>query len=524
MHEITIYRQGSEFVTLKLESDSVQLKKIMAENQLQLTFYLNFSARFAIGDTCTVFDEEYVINQLPAVDKQAEDRYQFNLIMESINFDLRKALYLFLGSDNTLTQPNFSLIGEPLVFIKLIIENMNRIQPDEWQIGQVMINVTKNLTFANVNCYDALVQIANEFELEFFLENKTIHLTKRFRPTGYTFRYGKGYGLTSIQRVNVDNSNVVTRLYAFGSDKNLPADYRNYTAIRLQLAGATYIEKNVELYGVIEGVKTWDDIYPQRTGTVTGVSDVNYFTFTDSSIDFDVKAYLLPNTSAKITFNTGQLAGYTFEMKDFDATLKQFTIIKNVEEKAYAEGLPNSLLRITPGDTYVITDIYLPQNYIDYAEALLLAYAQDYLNNYSAPRVTYRIHLDEKYVRANNVNLSIGESARIIDAPLGLDRQIRITSTTRNLVNEASYDLEFSDEVKTNPLALLNYQVKRTDRNLQNILYSLRTNGVLQRFAAGDFAIQQGAFIAPDTPTISDGSGLTPLVMDSQGRIFRIGG
>jgi hypothetical protein len=77
-----------------------------------------------------------------------------------------------------------------------------------------------------------------------------------------------------------------------------------------------YIQYNTQVYGVIEQTITFDDIYPHRTGVVTGVDALNPFIFDDTLIDFDVNSYLLPGTSAKVVFNTGQLAGYSFEIKE----------------------------------------------------------------------------------------------------------------------------------------------------------------------------------------------------------------
>src|SRR5690606_16530741 len=136
--------------------------------------------------------------------------------------------------------------------------------------------------------------------------------------------YGRGYGLYQLKRETVKGDDIITRLWAFGASKNLPSDYRNYSP-RLRLADPGYIEAAdaVAAFGVIEGVRVFDDIYPKRTGVVTSVVGVN--SFVDSTMDFDLfdgvggeTTYLTQGNSAKIHFNTGNLAGYEFEVQKYD--------------------------------------------------------------------------------------------------------------------------------------------------------------------------------------------------------------
>ena len=133
----------------------------------------------------------------------------------------------------------------------------------------------------------------------------------------------KGNGLKGITRTPVEETGVVTRLYAVGSDKNLPANYRNgQKKLRMPVA---YLEKNVSIYGRIEKLESFDEIYPKRVGTVTSVDAVNPLVFSDSAMDFDLNAtdangnttILIKGAPARVIFQTGQLAGYSFDIKEF---------------------------------------------------------------------------------------------------------------------------------------------------------------------------------------------------------------
>src|SRR5690606_13200502 len=103
------------------------------------------------------------------------------------------------------------------------------------------------------------------------VNSSTLHIRKAGQVLGHTFQHGRGNGLYELSRNTVNNADIITRLWAFGSSKNLRSDYRNYSQ-RLRIDDPGYIEDAaaVAAFGVIEGQKVFEDIYPHRTGTVTG--------------------------------------------------------------------------------------------------------------------------------------------------------------------------------------------------------------------------------------------------------------
>src|SRR5690606_2204940 len=169
-------------------------------------------------------------------------------------------------------------------------------------------------------------KICNEYKTDFWVKfdnGKFKIYTGNYGSTiPVTFEYGKGKGLYSLARTNVNDNEVVTRMYVSGGSQNLPAGYRDWSRT-LKLPAVDYLEDPVLIasMGLIEGSLDFPDIYPKRTGTITKVSDT--FKFEDDSMDFDLAEknldgtykYLVPGTSAKVHFNTGNLAGYLFEIK-----------------------------------------------------------------------------------------------------------------------------------------------------------------------------------------------------------------
>ncbi|MDM1093426.1 phage tail protein [Myroides odoratimimus] len=444
----TIKRNNKDIATVS-PTGSLNCK-IMAEEVVQMQFVLPEYIAFKIGDTVSVYGTTYVLNQEPSVQKISTINYAFELQFESFKYDLNKVLCLGLNSKNELTEPDYAIMGDPMMLLKHLVANANRLGGN-WKVGEAEKLEPKNISFSNHNVLSALSMCAEEFETEYWVDgNKTIHLIKKQSVSGLSLKYGMSQGLRTISRTTLDSSNVLTRLYAQGSTQNIPVKYR-YGSSRLKM-DVPFLEKNVDKFGLIEFSKTFEDIYPRRNGKVTAVFADDPFRFVDSSQDFDLNGktsihgeeqpILLPGVSAKVTFNTGQLAGYTFEIKKngYDHSKKSFVLLKNKDEKAYE--VPNNLLRPAVGDQYVLTEIVMPEVYITNAEVELKKKAQDYVNENSVPRLQYAVQSDPIYFENQNINLQLGNTIKFVDADFGLDANIRVVSISKDLQNP--YQVEFS--------------------------------------------------------------------------------
>lgn len=591
--EIYIGSDASEQIraTIKPDNSSVQVKKIMGENVLNISFEDSRYIPFGINDYCTVFGERYQLNQLPVITKVSRFLWKYTLAMQSLQYDLLKAQYLFLGSDNSLRETEFSLMGNADDFINLLISNINRVSSG-WSKGQVIESDYKNLSFSKNDCYAALTRIAEEFETEFAVENKVIHLTKRSVDTGHVYKHGRHKGLYEITRNNLNNSGIVTRLYCYGGEKNLPDTYistkgkrlrlpggydpylissltctkvdngngtdtynftwtppiaADATAVQIEyrLAGTTnawvnnagsittpravtiihgnyefrfrtfgpgsiqaltdvvpipatisspvlvypplpYIERNVNIYGVVEHTEIFDEIYPHRTGTVTAVNALDEFEFTDTAIDFNVNDQLLPGLTAKVTFNTGQLAGYTFNVESFNNSTKKFRIQLNADERVLE--IPNNLLRPAIGDKYVLTDIEMPTSYITAAENELLAAATARLIELSEPQLAYTVTLDPVYLKRINRTITIGDLVWIVDAELEIQKKIRVSSVTRNIVEEYQYQIELADIISPGTISRIIASQESTGRDVSLLNQQLQNNSILNNNVIGTLA------------------------------------
>lgn len=624
MDKVVIYRGGVPFVTVEPDDNSTQVKEVMGDNTVALQFTLDNYIDFSIGDYCTIFGELYKLNQIPPVKKTGTYNYIYSLSMGGINADLLKAQYLFLDSSNNLTESDFSLMGNAQTFLKLLIQNINRVSPG-WTLGQVIDTPYKNLSFSKDTCYSALTKLAQSYSTEFWVEGTTIHLTQRGRDTGYTFKHGRNKGLYEIDRQNVDNSGIVTRMYAFGSNKNLPADYLSsrlrfpggyvpclvssitvdahinpddsvtYTfhwippaapgitgvTIRYRAHGSNavyfsapqgsangpqsitlssnvydfilqtnggscgeistlpivvgfvsivdpqqvnaplpFIENNIAKYGIIEDTELFEDIFPSRTGTITSVDATDPLKFTDASMDFDVNAQLLPGMAAKVTFNTGQLAGFTFDIHAYNAVTKEFSINKNKDEVNL--DIPSNLLKPTIGDQYVLVDIEMPQSYITAAENKLLAQATALLQTYSSPRLKYAVVFDPVFIKTRSISLNIGDTVWIVDAELAINRKIRVTQVTRNIVNENDFQVQLSDEVTPGTITQIINVQQSTQSGLASLSSQIQNNSILNGTVVGNLKFKQGTAVLPDIPTTNTVVGFSPVyIEDATGQLVK---
>ncbi|MDY3495974.1 phage tail protein [Riemerella anatipestifer] len=421
-------------------------EKLFGEETLTLDFTLPHFVLFRIGDAVEVYGKTYYISQEPVVNKKSTKEYVYNLVFNGGKYRLAEVQYFFYDENNELNISEFSITATAQKMVELLVANANRTQTG-WSVGNIDSTETKTVDFSEYNCLAALTKISEEFGLEFWIDaDKSIHLEERKKVSGYTLEYGKSKGLKGITRNPYTESSLVTRLYARGSSRNIPKNYRNgQKFLRMPVP---FLEKNTDKYGVIEHTQPFEDIYPKRVGTVTQVYADNPLKFSDSTLDFDLNQYneygntiLQKGISAKIIFQTGDLAGYTLEVKEygFDSVTKTFTLLKNQDEKSF--DIPSDTFRPQVGDKYIIIDIAMPKSYVDNAEQELQAAAQDYLDKNSKQRFIYAVEPDPIYLKKINFNLKLGHTVRFKDTDFSLDDDIRVISITRDINNP--YDISF---------------------------------------------------------------------------------
>ena len=458
MNTLTIYRSASPSVVVNIDEKTKFSQKLMTEHRINAEFYTDSVQDIDIGDYVTLNSENFYINRLPGVTKLNNSLYLYNIDFESVWYDLKKKLFISIDG-----LAEYGRTGNAADFVSDIVTNMNVIGTG-WTSGTVASTIEKTIVFTNQSCAAALIKIAEEFSLEFSISTKSISLLASVgADTLYSFEYGKSNGLYKLERQQVSDQNIVTKVYGFGSMTNIPFTYRdrskrlifNTTPPSGFGGGNRYLTKNTELYGTIEGQYTNDDIFPNRTGTLTGVNmvfavdvyDPVQSYVEDTSINFDISTAKIEGASGppSIVFKSGDLAGQEFEIWKYDPATKRIYFNPQSEEDGYTT--PNPLNVPIASNTYTLVNIALPQAYIDSAEAELLAQTAAYLDENCIPMVVYSIELDPKYARENLVSLKAGDRVTIVDAALGVDNLIRISQVEYPLSNIYKIKAVIADHV-----------------------------------------------------------------------------
>ena len=449
-----IYEIKRNAVTIaSIQPEGNITRKIMGEELVNMTFTLTQIIGFQINDTVLVYGNTYVLQKEPNIAKISTKEYQYTLQFTSVKYELAKVQMFFPDVNDNLTLSEFSITGTAELMIDLLVQNANRIQTG-WVKGVIDVTDAKTVSFSKDNCLSALAKIAEEFEIEYWVDgNKTISLTERKAVSGLTLEYGKNKGLVNLTRTVFDNSNICTRLYARGSKDNIARDYRNYSEHLLIPEPNIYLEKNVAKYGIIEHIEVFEDIRPEYIGTVTAVDANNPLSFTDANLDFDLNetdangsVILIDSVPAKVSFLTGQMAGYTFEIKEygFVSLTKTFELLVNEDEKAFE--IPSDIIRPEIGDTYVLLDIKMPIAYVTDAENRLLVAAQKYIDENSEQQVKYAANADRLYLRSINADITLGNTINFKDTDFNLDDNLRVVGLVKDLQDEFNVSFDIANK------------------------------------------------------------------------------
>lgn len=451
----TIKRAGVNHLNLvargarKISSGTLS-QSMLSDDAVEFSVSSNAVLDIKINDTVEVFGNTYRINSLPEVTKENSKSYIYKIRAQGLMYDLLRCKFFNADGEGFKTTVNFPLIANLEGFLLAVRNNMRRFSLD-WEIGNFSDTETKMITFGDDSCLSALQKICQEFKTDFWVKTENGKIKIHTGAFGSTlpikFEYGKGKGLYKLNRKNVNDNDVINRLYVNGGSDNIPAGYRAFSD-NLKFSDAGYLEDPALIaeMGLKEGSIDFPDIYPKRTGTISALGS-SKFKFSDASMDFDLNEkeadgvttkYLIAGTSAKVHFNTGNLAGYEFEIKKggYNHATKEFEIIPftNTTGQKFPDETAEAF-QFEVGDKYVLLDIVMPETYIANAEAELLAKANEQFPLLKTAKVSYDLEVDPQYIKNLPFPLSIGDYVQVVDPALGIDKVIRIQAITRNFIS-----------------------------------------------------------------------------------------
>jgi hypothetical protein len=365
---------------------------------------------------------------------------------------------------NTEDSPVFSYTATAREHVALVVKNLNRWMGGitDWKVGKV--EATGNIVVdysEGLYGNDALKKIADEAGTEWWIEGMTVNVCRCERGDEVTLGYGNG--LLSIERDSADNVKFFTRLFPIGSSRNIDAE--KYGSSRLLLPSrATYVERNTEL-GIVEHFEqtAFQEIYPRRTGKVSSVRketkkgddgkpfDIYYFT--DGEMNFDPNEYEIGGLVKRVTFQTGQLAGlgndedgeHYFEV-NYNSETREFELI-TIWPYDDDTQVPGGVLEPKSGDTYILWNVRMPDEYYPIAEEEYATAVEKYMDEHCLDKSVYKCSTDYVALKKRGVVPCMGQRVRLESDRFFASgyRESRITVVDQKLERPTEADIEISD-------------------------------------------------------------------------------
>lgn len=316
-----------------------------------------------------------------------------------------------------------------------------------FSIDDTVENKAVAMTYDNINLLDALFSMAGEdkWNCDCWITDNVIHFGRN--EFGDAVKIERGVEASSITR-SESQGTYATRIYAFGSTKNIPTNYRptdeqavvnGVVQKRLMLPADTpYIDayEGMSQEEAIEDVVVFDDVYPRRVGTLSDVhtrteevdnedgtkETITYYRYKDTELEFK-EEYIIEGQELQVTFKSGKLNGMVFGVI-FNPTPKDETrgnqLWEIVRNENYGRPLPDEMMYPANGDEYVLSgfDIQLVSDqYIPAAEEELKEKAQKYADKVKKDDGTYPTTLMSTWVHEDPISriFEFGQRINLVD-------------------------------------------------------------------------------------------------------------
>lgn len=381
-------KTGEVLLDIPVDDDSYRYRAIAQAKKVELRYSLVDHVELPTGTYIEYQGERYTLWYPSDFKKEGTRVFDYTVTFGGNEEILKKYKYKLL-SDKPY-KLKFVMTATPRMFVELLVDNLN-LYDSGWTVGTVIETDTeKLLSFNHEKCWAVLGRLAEEFDTEFEIVGKTVHLRKveYFKDAPVALSYGKGNGfLPGVGRANQGDNLPVEILYVQGGERNI--DYSAYGSQTLLLPksqelsyqGRRYKTDKDGMYvtradrplsSYNEDSYDASDIYPSRVGTVsetdtesgedTDGNDVTFYNFYDSSVpaNLNFEDCLIAGQTMTVIFQTGRLAGREFDVK-YIHDGRKFEIISSEQD---GMTLPNASLYPEVGDKYAIFNISLPAAYV----------------------------------------------------------------------------------------------------------------------------------------------------------------
>ena len=322
--------------------------------------------------------------------------YDYELRLDAYYWKWKNKIFKYTP-ETTGQEASWNLTAPLDVQAGIVLRNLKALgytykgQDFVFSIDSTVENKSQLMSYDNINILDACFEMAKKWDCECWVTENIIHFGRCESGDAVDFEIGK-----NVQEMSQSESRstYATRIYAFGSTKNIPSDYRpvDETVVvngvvqrRLMLPeGTPYIDAYPDMTTeeAVEQVVIFDEVYPRRTGIMSDVTTIevtdkvenedgttteekwNAYRFRDTGVNFSEK-YILPGQELRIRFASGLLNGLEFAVKfnpegkpekledgGWNPEAQLWEIVRNED---YGRPLPGDVLFPQDGDEYVLS-------------------------------------------------------------------------------------------------------------------------------------------------------------------------
>lgn len=475
--ELKIYdRQGTLKKKVSPDSSSRWTEEVGAEFVVTVNFTTWEFFVLSVGDYVEISGKRFSIKKEYRPKKADTQKYTYNISFYGREHDMQDLLFCRLNQGEDDLESVFAYDGTPMEMLEKLVANMNRNTDGvTWRAGQAVTGDRKTINFNGLFCWDAAGEIAGAWETEWWLDGEYLNIGKCEHGERVTLGYMKGLKTGLTQNENSNSIKWFTRLIPVGSTTNIDPSKYGYTHLQLP-SRDKYIDLNTQL-GLKEHREeaAFQDIFPHRLGTVSSVrseeqtntdgEEYTVYYVKDKDLPFNPDEYMIGGEVIHITFESGDLSGREFECNWHNDT-QEFEIINTYPDENTQ--IPGGNIIPNVGDTYILTNIRMPDEYYPIAEEQYKQAVDSFLTEYSKDISIYSGDTDYIHVDKNSVPLSLGQRVRLEDAQYFeagyLDT--RITRIERKLGNLSEASIDCSSAVSTS-------WKSSVDSTLNNLEYTL---------------------------------------------------
>lgn len=466
---IQIYRNNQPFFALEDVCDGSKMsRQLMDHHYIVLKFSTEEPVYFEIGDSVEIADFGLFVLTSAYFPKYNEttDGYDYELQMDAYYMSWKNKICKYrpqYGANET----SFKLTTSVSVHLNVILSNLKALNykyhnkdfsVDYTTYNKEVFDTEKRflVEYSSISIIEALNTICETLDCEWWVDGSIIYLGYCEMNGQTTFE--QGVNMLSMSQ-SESKSSFITRLYAFGSDKNIPSGYFSGADADVTTDGIAtdylmlpnkdvdeegYYSKDGYIENVnvvksdsqaIEGVVKFEDEYPKVSCVVSAIKTYestvdnedgtkNTATFwqvtsNDSFATNFETSWIKKGLNLMIRFESGALTGMEFEVsfKIIDK-VNYFEIVAN---DTYGRTLPDSVMCPKIGDKFYlynwdaskITETPL----IPDAQEALYARAKNYYKKSMVDNSNFTCVLDsEKFFNNATYNYHpLGEQVKLIN-------------------------------------------------------------------------------------------------------------